>query len=175
LKSFFDLSSSQRKTVYLIVLAAVGLWVVDAIDDLSHGSSWVHLGVELALVLLAAYGSTTFAVRYFASKRENTKIQGDLEKVRSDLESYRKDTEHLAKGLSAKIDQQLERWQMTAAEKEIALLMLKGFSVKVIADLRGTSEKTVTQQISSIYSKSGLHSRSEFSAFFLEDLLVPQI
>jgi hypothetical protein len=37
---------------------------------------------------------------------------------------------------------------------------------------RNTSEKTVRQQASAIYQKSNLSSRSELSAFFLEDLLV---
>lgn len=175
MNTFSELSSNQKRTVFLILLAAIALWGVDAIDDLSHGSTWFHLGIEAVLILLAAYGSAVFAIRYFVSKRENVKIRSDLETVRLDLDSYRKETEHLVKGLSLKIDQQLEKWAMTKAEKEIALLMLKGFAVKEIADLRGTSEKTVTQQISGIYSKSGLHSRSEFAAFFLEDLLVPQM
>ncbi len=37
--------------------------------------------------------------------------------------------------------------------------------------LRGTSEKTIRQQASSIYQKSGLPSRHAFSAWFIEDFL----
>jgi len=62
---------------------------------------------------------------------------------------------------------------MTRAEKEVALLVLKSFSNKEISSFRDTSEKTIAQQVSSVYEKSGLHNRAEFAAFFLEDLLLP--
>jgi len=46
-----------------------------------------------------------------------------------------------------------------------------GDSVSEIASLREVKEKTVRQQATSIYAKSGTGSRAEFSASFLEDLL----
>ena len=52
-------------------------------------------------------------------------------------------------------------------------LLLKGLSLKEIADIRHTTEKTARAQSGSIYAKSGLSGRSELAAFFLEDLLVP--
>jgi len=42
------------------------------------------------------------------------------------------------------------------------------------AEVRATSEQTVRQQALVVYRKSGLRNRSERSAFFLEDLLLPQ-
>ena len=62
---------------------------------------------------------------------------------------------------------------MSAAEKEVAFLLLKGLSLKEIAIARRTSEKTARVQSSAVYAKSGLAGRSELSAFFLEDLLPP--
>jgi len=46
-------------------------------------------------------------------------------------------------------------------------------SLKEIAEIRNTAEKTARVQSMAVYSKSGLGGRSELSAFFLEDLLVP--
>jgi DNA-binding NarL/FixJ family response regulator len=66
------------------------------------------------------------------------------------------------------------RWYRSSSEKEVALLLLKGLSLKEIAQLRETAEKTVPAQSVAIDSKSGLAGRSELSAFFLEDLLVSQ-
>jgi DNA-binding CsgD family transcriptional regulator len=77
-------------------------------------------------------------------------------------------------GLSTEIDKQLNRWQLTEAEKEVSFLLLKGLSNKEIAGVRNTSIKTARTQTSAIYSKSGLSGRSELSAFFLEDLLLPE-
>jgi len=51
---------------------------------------------------------------------------------------------------------------------------LKGLSLKEIAEIRKTSEKTARAQCTPIYEKSGLSGRSELAAFFLEDLLVPK-
>ena len=63
---------------------------------------------------------------------------------------------------------------MTVAEQDVALLLLKGLSVKEIAVIRKTAEKTVRHQAAAIYSKAGVEGRSDLSAFFLEDLLLPQ-
>jgi DNA-binding CsgD family transcriptional regulator len=73
---------------------------------------------------------------------------------------------------SEAIDHQLHRWGLTASEKEVALLLLKGLSFKDIAGLRGTNENTVRQQARALYKKAGLTGRHELAAFFLEDLLV---
>ncbi len=77
-------------------------------------------------------------------------------------------------GLAGAIDEQLERWHLSAAEKDIALLLLKGLEHKEIAELRGVSETTVRQQARSLYRKAGLAGRHELAAFFLEDLLGPR-
>lgn len=76
-------------------------------------------------------------------------------------------------GLGQTIDQQLSVWGLTESEKEIALLLIKGYALKEIADIRRTTEKTARAQSTSIYAKSGLSGRSQLSAFFLEDLLLP--
>ena len=76
-------------------------------------------------------------------------------------------------GLSRSIDLQLDQWQLSVAEKDVAFLLLKGLSLKEIAAARGTTEKTARVQSSAVYAKSGLAGRSELSAFFLEDLLPP--
>ncbi len=173
MRAISDLSQRQRLYLLGIFVFASVLWLIDAKDDLAHGSSWDHLLVEGLFISVAAIGASIIAMSYFNSRRENLRIQVDLDGVRKDLESYKRETAHFAKGLSLKIDFQLNKWGLSTAEKEIALLLLKGFSNREISELRGTSEKTVTQQITSIYLKSGLRSRPEFSAFFLEDLLAP--
>ena len=67
----------------------------------------------------------------------------------------------------------MDSWKLTHAEKEVALLLLKGLSLKEVAELRHVSEKTARAQSFSVYAKSGLGGRAELSAFFLEDLMLP--
>lgn len=76
-----------------------------------------------------------------------------------------------AQGLSDAIDKQFILWKLTPAEKDVALLILKGLDFKHIAEVRKTSERTARQQALSVYQKSGLSGRNELTAFFLEDLL----
>ena len=46
-------------------------------------------------------------------------------------------------------------------------------SLKEIAAVRVTSERTIRTQARSIYAKAGLSGRAALSAYFLEDLLAP--
>jgi len=66
---------------------------------------------------------------------------------------------------------QMARWGLTAAETEVARLLLLGLSMKDIAVARGTSERTAREQAQAVYRKGHLAGRAELSAFFLEDLL----
>ena len=83
------------------------------------------------------------------------------------------DAQEALRGLGEAIDRQFTRWTLTPAEREPAPLLLKGLSHKEIAEARSTHETTIRQQALAVYRKSGLRSRAELSAFFLEDLLLP--
>jgi DNA-binding CsgD family transcriptional regulator len=97
----------------------------------------------------------------------------DLEVARAEGAQWRTDMREVLKGLGSAIDAQFERWQLTPAEREVAMLMLKGLSHKEIAAVREASERTVRQQARAIYGKANLSGRAALSAFFLEDLLLP--
>lgn len=76
-------------------------------------------------------------------------------------------------GLGAAIDQQFQRWGLTPAEAEVALLLLKGLSTREIAEVRGTSERTAREQARRAYAKAGVTGRAQLSPFSLEDLMLP--
>ena len=79
----------------------------------------------------------------------------------------------MLQGLGAALDRQFERWALSEAEKEVALLLLKGLSHKEIAELRSVTEATARQQARAMYKKAGLSGRAHLAAFFLEDLMLP--
>ena len=97
----------------------------------------------------------------------------DLEIARVQGQRWRSDARALLNGLGEAIEAQFSRWNLTEAEREVALLLLKGLSLKEIAAIRVTTERTVRAQARSLYSKAGLTGRAALSAFFLEDLLAP--
>lgn len=61
-------------------------------------------------------------------------------------------------------------WGLSDAESENAMLIVKGFSIAEISQLRGKSEGTIKAQNSAIYAKSGLAGRAQFVSYFLEEL-----
>jgi DNA-binding NarL/FixJ family response regulator len=71
------------------------------------------------------------------------------------------------------VDEQMGRWGLTPAEREVALLLLKGHGHKQIASATGRSERTVRQHAIAVYRKAGVGGRAELAAFFLADLELP--
>lgn len=160
----------ERNVATIIFLIGIFLLGLDINDDLSHGSSFEHILEEAAIVAACVIGVLVLWFRFFKSKTDTLKFKQELTSVKADLEKFKKDTAHLAGDLNRKIHGQFSAWCFSEAEKDVALLALKGMTVKDIASARSTSEKTVTQQLSNIYQKSGLHGRAELSAYFLEDI-----
>lgn len=62
---------------------------------------------------------------------------------------------------------------LTVAEREVADLLLAGHSTQEIAAARGTAERTVSNQIQSIYRKVGVRSREELALRLLAGLGTP--
>lgn len=69
------------------------------------------------------------------------------------------------------IDAHFDRWVLTPAERDVALLLLKGFDNEGIAGLRGTAKGTVRAQSAAIYAKAGVDGRAQLISIFLEELL----
>jgi DNA-binding CsgD family transcriptional regulator len=159
---------SNRSTLtaialFMIVVVLIG-W--DLYIDFGEGVGVVHLAVEFFVFAVAVAGTVLMW-------RQLDRTQTDLVGALVQAEHWKKESRDLIQGLGVAIEHQFERWNLTAAEAEVGLLLLKGLSHKDIANLRQTSERTVREQSRSIYRKSGLSGRSSLSAFFLEDLLLP--
>jgi len=110
---------------------------------------------------------------FLGFRAENLKLMAELDETRIDLGNWKEKSRSFIQGLSQAMDEQFEKWHLTPSEKEVALLLIKGLSTKEIADIRQASEKTVRAQATSLYKKSQVQGRYELSAFFLEDLLLP--
>ena len=64
-------------------------------------------------------------------------------------------------------------WGLTPAEKDVALFIVKGFSIQEISGLRETSEGTVKAQMAAIYRKAGVSSRAQLVTLFIDHLIEP--
>lgn len=181
-------SDTMTDRLPLVVAGFLGLVVLGGTIDLildrpARWASW-HVAFELAMVLL----SLTFAVVLFsgwqrtATELDRTRLslastsraleQRQAERD-ADREAWRASSEKAMSGLGLAIDRQFDNWRLSPAEREVALLLLKGLGHKQVAAQLARSERTVRQQAVEVYRKAGLQGRAELAAFFLQDLVLP--
>jgi DNA-binding CsgD family transcriptional regulator len=177
-----ELTSEGRLLVLSIaVFATVALLAgIDVGADLREGTTVDHVIVEGSIVAAALFGALLLARRLLGivraarqAQQESSELAAQLEVTREEARRWREEAKELLSGLGAALERQFERWGLSPAEKEVALLLLKGLSHKEIADARAISEATARQQARAVYRKAGLAGRNELAAFFLEDLLLP--
>lgn len=166
--------NQRERFIIAGVLVVVAILVgVDIFTDSREGVELWHVlfegligGVALAGVFYLLRGTVTL-------RHQLEKEIEDFTTFKKEAEAWRSESKKYIEGLALAIDQQLTKWKLTVAEKEVAFLLLKGLSLKEIAEVRQTTEKTARVQSTAIYAKAGISGRSELSAFFLEDLLLP--
>jgi DNA-binding CsgD family transcriptional regulator len=174
-------SPTERKLRWLLAGMALSSFVLLLTLEIVTGGDELSLldllvdAVSILLMIGAAVGVALLAQRMHAQHEEKMALVRDLEIARVEGDGWRtKVRSHLA-GLKAGLDKQFQEWGMTAAEREVGLLILKGLSHKEIAALRATTEATVRQQAQAIYRKANLPGKTAFSAYFLEDLFAPEV
>lgn len=179
--SFRDLTAPDRTdagsgaawvaaALFLAIALLIGL---DVVADYRSGTEPGHLMTEGLVMVLALAGASALWTRLRAARQHAKQLTIDLATARGEAERFRNEARDALRGLGEAIDGQFTRWGLTVAEREVGLLLLKGLSHKEVAAVRATSETTIRQQALAIYRKSGLRNRSDLSAFFLEDLLLP--
>jgi len=169
-------------------MASIVLFAVIAVLMATDVTIEFRSGVPMALqsfevlIFLSALGGFGYHWWKFAAARQHSEdLDRELAEARAEVRRWAEDAKRwnceaqdVLQGLGEAIDRQFDRWGLSPAEREIALLQLKGLRHKEIAELRQTSERTVRQQALAVYRKSGLNGRSDLAAFFLEDLLLPE-
>ncbi len=163
----------ERIFIGLTLLITSTLTLVDIISDLDEGATLRHVAVEGALAIIAGGGFIYLLMGTFKLKHIIENERKLSEELKQKNKKFKEQSRSYLEGLSSTIDIQLTNWELSKSEKEVAFLLLKGFSLKEVAQVRGTTEKTSRTQSAAIYHKAGLSNRSQLSAFFLEDLLLP--
>lgn len=154
--------------IFFLLIMASG---IDLMMDFSAGTDFNHVAQESVIFVLSFIALSWLA---FDIRQQSVEIS----RLREALAAARKPEHKPAKyvldaktNLSQVISHQFDDWQLTTSEKDVGWLLLKGLSLKEIAAIRKTLEKTVRQQASSIYKKAALSGRHAFSAWFIEDAL----
>ena len=161
--------------VVIALLAAL-----DVASDLWEGTTVGHVLAEVGVLCAGMAGAVLMGrhlVRVVRSERaardEALALAERLKATEAEAARWRGEARDVLQGLGAALDKQFARWSLSPAEKEVALLLLKGLSHREIAEVRSITEATARQQARAVYRKAGLTGRADLAAFFLEDLLLP--
>jgi DNA-binding CsgD family transcriptional regulator len=163
-----------------LVLVVAGGTVDLLLDRPPTLLSW-HVAFEATMVLI----SLVFALVLFRGWRRSAAglrrtearlavTQQALVDRQAERDRWRRDAERALLSFGLAIDRQFDAWDLSPAEREVALLILKGEGHKQAAALLGRSERTVRQHAVEVYRKAGLRGRAELAAFFLQDLILPE-
>jgi DNA-binding CsgD family transcriptional regulator len=150
----------------------------------SHLSSmeFQAMNLKLPLIGLLVYCISLLAFTVdFLSEVTGWKFLSAIPWIYFIARSYRlaaSNTRYLMKQLDAAkgafqrgIDEYFEEWGLSEAEKDIALLTIKGMTISEIAEIRNTKQSTIKTQSSAIYKKAGVSSRAQLVSLLIEELL----
>jgi DNA-binding CsgD family transcriptional regulator len=156
--------------IILLLTIVVMLSAADVVHDYREGAGTMHLLIEFVLIGVSFTLITLLASEVWRQSRHNRRLKDELRVKADNIRSLASPEILEARHNLAQVaERQFSDWGLTQTEKEVGLLLLKGLSFKEIAAVRDTSEKTVRQQASSIYGKSGLNGRHAFAGWFIED------
>jgi DNA-binding CsgD family transcriptional regulator len=175
IKTVLKLFTTEHKHFFSFAFFVGVLSILDLGVDLSRGVSLYHIFFEGSVIVVSTAILTNFIRKERSQNKSIIEQVNKLEKesfiLREDIKKYKSASQKYVNEIANLIDQQLNDWELSKSEKDVALLLLKGLSHKEIADIRQTSEKTVRHQAGIVYAKARLDGRAQLSAFFLEDIL----
>lgn len=165
-------------TGFLLLVVVGGL--VDLILDAPDSIWSLHVLFEVGTVVFSlVFAAVLFrGWRRSAAALSRTRLsleesQKMVAQRQAERDAWRTSAESALAGFSEAINRQFDAWQLTKAERDVALLILKGAGHKQAAAQLQRSERTVRQHAVEVYRKAGLQGRAELSAFFLQDLMLP--
>ena len=74
-------------------------------------------------------------------------------------------------GFDALIQDRFAQWRLTPAQRDVALLTLRGLRLSEIAKARHCAEGTVKAHLNAIFRAARVGTLSEFIGLFMEELL----
>ncbi len=161
----------ERYVLSALIILVIILAILDIFEDSQQGHALLDLlgdSMFMALIVLVLF--YLWKITPLSLIKQNKQLVKEISTRNQQAAQWQQRASRLMAGLSEMVNDQFSQWSLSEAEKEVALLLLKGLSHTQIAQARNTKSRTVRQQAASIYQKANLSGRAELSAFFLEDL-----
>lgn len=162
-------SAPKRRPRRLLILQlAIGLqalcalfFVGDVLLDLAgldpDNNTALHNGVELVAVIALVLGIA---------------LMGREMRLILARQSHMADQLDVASGaFHDLLESRFDDWALTPAERDVALMLIKGLSLAEIAELRQSAEGTVKAHCNKVYAKARVSGRTHLVSLFIEDLM----
>lgn len=163
----------KDKVIAAILATIMLLNFFDVLSDISLGVPMWHIVEESIVVLASAAGMFYILMDIWERTKHIEILKHELAISDDKLNNISAEMLQARNEYSELILQQFDNWKLTKSEKEVAMLLLKGLTLREIGEVRATKEKTVRQQASNIYLKAQVEGRHQFAAWFFEDFLQP--
>jgi DNA-binding CsgD family transcriptional regulator len=173
-----DMKHDLDTRLHWILAIALGSIIVGGSADLvmDKPATWLsfHVVFETLMIAGALVMATTLWLGWWRSAHSAADLRRSLATQRDERDAWKASAEAALEGLGRAIDAQFRSWRLTPTEREVALMLLKGYGHKQIAAHTGRSERTVRQHAGAVYEKAGIGGRAELAAYFLHDLMLPE-
>lgn len=147
------------------------LFWFDLAFDIKEQDQVEHIAIEFLIYAVLIYVAYVAFGFYHLGSQALEDASKDINATHRQLADVKQRNKLLQEGINVTMAEAFASWKLTQAEQDVAVLIVKGFSLGEIAKLRGTSERTIRDQAASVYHKAKLKNRIELTAFFVEDLL----
>ena len=168
----------EGSRMQLLLAVALVTIVIGGTADLvmDRPTTWLsfHVIFETLMIAGGLVMATALWLGWWRAERSVRALRQSLEERRQERDEWRSSAVQALDGLGRAINEQFAAWGLTPTEREVALYLLKGYTHKAIARRTDRSHQTVRQHAAVVYRKSGLSGRAQLSAFFLEDLMLPE-
>jgi DNA-binding CsgD family transcriptional regulator len=125
-------------------------------------------GSAVALLLAGVLTAVVAVFGLLGGRRWLQRRRGSVDRVKAVLTAPATEPQTAVQNVVVnRILDEFRDWSLSAAESDIAWLILKGMSLKEIAELRGTSERTVRHQAQAVYGKAGVDGRADLAGHIL--------
>ena len=142
---------SMAAAFFLIDIAEdIGGWKVLPGQDL-------HYAIELAAVVTLVVGIALTAVEMRRVMARQARMEQQLRAASGAFHEL--------------LEEHFSEWRLTPAERDVALMAIKGFSIAEIADLRQTRTGTVKAQCASVNAKARVSGRPQLLSLFIDELM----
>lgn len=154
------------RAAFLSVLLAVQslaatFFLIDIAEDIGGWqllpSADLHYAIELGAVvtLVAGIGLTAVEMRRVMARQARMEQQLRI----------------AAGAFQELLEEHFTEWRLTPAERDVALMAIKGLSIAEIAALRRTRTGTVKAQCAAVYAKARVTGRPQLLSLFIDELM----